>query len=65
MITCAPPGGVNCPADLDGDDDVGFNDLLMMLAEWGNKGGPEDLDDSGTVDFGDVVALLAAWGPCP
>ena len=25
----------NCPEDLDGDDDVDFEDVLLLLAAWG------------------------------
>ncbi len=57
-------GGLPCPADLDGDGHVDFNDILTVLAAWGNEGGPEDLDGSGFVDIGDILAVLAAWGPC-
>ena len=53
-------GGVNfvgcpsaCPWDLDGNNDVGIGDLLIVLADWGNPYG-----------IGDLLALLAAWGPC-
>ncbi len=53
-----------CPADLDGSGEVGFSDLLAVLAAWGNKGGPEDLDGNGVVDFGDLLIVLRAWGPC-
>ncbi len=54
-----------CPADLDGNGAVDFDDLLRVLTAWGNKGGPEDLDGSGTVDFGDLLIVLDSWGPCP
>ena len=57
---CSP----SCSADLNGDGIVGFNDLIIILAAWGNKGGREDLDGSGTVDFNDLLLLLAAWRPC-
>ena len=53
-----------CPADFDGNGEVGFSDLLAVIAAWGNKGGPEDLDGSGFVDFGDILVVLAAWGAC-
>jgi len=59
-----PPQGP-CPADVDGDREVRFDDLIAVLAAWGNDGGPEDVDGSGTVDFNDLLAVLAAWGPCP
>jgi hypothetical protein len=55
-----------CASDFGGDGSVGTDDLLQLLAQWGECGGcPEDLDGSGTVDTADLLALLAAWGPCP
>jgi len=27
---------VGCPQDLDGDNSVGFGDLLILLAAWGD-----------------------------
>jgi hypothetical protein len=58
--------GAPCPADIDGSGDVGFQDLLALLAAWGPcPGCPEDLDGSGEVGFQDLLELLAAWGPCP
>lgn len=48
-ITTEPP----CPFDLDGDLAVGINDLLEMLAAWG---------DPWTIN--DLLDLLASWGPC-
>ena len=53
-----------CLADIDGNGDVGFNDLLLLLAAWGNTGGPEDIDGSGAVDFSDLLAVISVWGPC-
>lgn len=55
-----------CPADFDGSDDVGFNDLLSVLTNWGPCSGcPQDLDGSGDVGFDDLLAVLTAWGACP
>jgi carboxypeptidase T len=53
-----------CVGDVTGDGDVGFDDVLAILAAWGDAGGPEDLDGSGFVDFGDLLLVLNAWGPC-
>ncbi len=67
-LTFDPPRLIltsSCEADLDGTGDIGFGDILAILAAWGNAGGPEDLDGSGTVDFGDLLVVLGAWGPCP
>ncbi|NNM26874.1 MAG: hypothetical protein HKO59_12970 [Phycisphaerales bacterium] len=56
---------VECPADLDGSGDVGFTDLLQILAAWGPCAAcPQDLDDSGDVGFTDLLQVLAAWGRC-
>ncbi len=53
-----------CVADITGNCDVGFSDVLAILAAWSNAGGPEDVDGSGTVGFGDVLFVLGAWGAC-
>jgi probable HAF family extracellular repeat protein len=56
----------NCPADLDGDNSVGGDDLGIMLGAWGPApGNAADLDGNGAVDADDLGRLLAAWGPCP
>ncbi len=57
--------GRSCAADIHDSGAVDFEDLLLVLAVWGNKGGPEDLDGNGVVDFGDLLIVLASWGPCP
>ena len=55
-----------CPADLDGDGNVGILDLLSLLAAWGtDPGGPPDFDGDGTVGILDLLTLLANWGACP
>lgn len=55
-----------CFADIDCSGDVGFLDLLAVLAAWGPCAAcPADLDDSGTVGFSDSLIVLASWGPCP
>ena len=59
-----------CPADLDGSGDVGFADLLSLLAAWGPYDPcpplvPADIDENCEVGFSDLLALLAAWGLCP
>ena len=55
-----------CPWDLDGNNDVGVGDLLVLLGAWGaNPGHPADFDGNGAVGVSDLLALLANWGPCP
>jgi DNA-binding beta-propeller fold protein YncE len=53
-------------ADLDGDGEVAFDDLLVVLAGWGPCDGPcpADLNGDGAVDFTDLLVLLSTWGPC-
>lgn len=49
--------------DVNGDGEVGFADLLLVLARWGEACGdcPEDLSGNGVVDFDDVLTLLTNW----
>jgi hypothetical protein len=62
----ACPTGSACPADLDGDGNVGVVDFLWLLAQWGtDPGGPPDFDGDGTGGISDFLVLLDAWGPCP
>jgi len=57
----------SCPADLDFNDVVDFNDLVSLLNDWGPCDGscPRDINGDGEVGFGDLLELLSAWGPCP
>ncbi len=65
--TCAGGGcDADCPADVDGDGDVAFGDLLEVLSSFGPCDGcPEDVSGDGTVGFDDVLEVLATFGPCP
>ena len=59
-------GASPCPEDLDGDDLIGFQDLLIILSEWGPcLSCPADIDRDGTIGFTDLLLVLAAWGDCP
>ncbi|MHC5113568.1 MAG: PHB depolymerase family esterase [Planctomycetota bacterium] len=62
----AHPKPALCPADLDGSGDVGFGDILAIIAAWGPCGAPcpEDLSGNGSVDFADILAVIAAFGDC-
>ncbi|MBT8208566.1 MAG: hypothetical protein KJO18_09850 [Acidimicrobiia bacterium] len=58
-----------CPADFDGDQIVGFADLLQLLANWGPCPAPPtecpwDIDASDDVGFTDLLVVLGGWGPC-
>lgn len=52
-----------CPADLNGDGQVGAADLATLLGAWGSPAA--DLDGNGTTDAADLSVLLGAWGSCP
>jgi hypothetical protein len=53
-------GGV--PGDVDGDGDVDTEDLLAVLAAWGDCDGcPEDFNGDGVVDTEDMLVVLANW----
>ncbi|HMN96337.1 MAG TPA: hypothetical protein PKC43_08505 [Phycisphaerales bacterium] len=59
-IVAPPPP---CPADLNGDGEVGGADLGALLGSWGQPG-PTDLTGDGTSDGADLGVLLSAWGAC-
>jgi hypothetical protein len=55
-----------CPTDLDDDGDTDFNDILIVLSNFGSDGSAGgDADEDGDVDFNDLITLLSAFGPCP
>jgi predicted outer membrane repeat protein len=65
-VVVAYGGPVCLCADIDGSGDIGFGDLVALLAAWGPCAGcPEDLDGNDEVGLPDLLALLSAWGPCP
>jgi hypothetical protein len=54
------------PGDATGDDIVSFDDVLAVLAAWGDclpppAPCPADLDGNGTVNFQDLLLVLANW----
>jgi hypothetical protein len=54
-----------CIADVAGNDgQVNVNDLLFIIADWGQSGSPADIDGSGQVDVGDLLLVIADWGEC-
>ena len=53
-----------CPGDLDGDGDIDFADLNMLLNDYGTAGEglPGDMDGDGDVDFNDLNSMLGVYG---
>jgi hypothetical protein len=51
--------------DLDQSGAIGFGDLVIMLASWGECIGCAplgDLDADGVIGFGDLLVVLGNWG---
>jgi hypothetical protein len=60
-------GVVNIPGDVNGDGVVNTEDLLALLAAWGNcpdppEDCPADFNGDGVVNTEDLLTLLANWG---
>jgi hypothetical protein len=51
------------PGDVNGDRVVDSEDLILLLASWGEcpKGCPADFNDDGVVDTEDLLTLLSNW----
>ncbi len=63
-LVSAVPCHWDCEPNPDGN--VGVNDFLTVLAEWGE--GPSsqaDVNHDQIVDILDFLEVLAHWGPCP
>ncbi len=59
------PDECECIADVTGNGQVDFADLLDVISAWGECGGcPEDINRDGMVDLQDVLIVLTSWGPC-
>lgn len=60
------PSGNPCPADLNCDGSVDFNDLLEYLNLYNAQDPRADLNGDGTVDFNDFLEYLNQYNtPCP
>lgn len=54
-----------CVGDINGDNEVGISDLLILIAAWGPCPDCDaDLNGDDSVNIDDLLILLAAWGPC-
>ncbi|MCP3904839.1 MAG: VCBS repeat-containing protein, partial [Planctomycetes bacterium] len=56
-----------CPADLSGNGQADFADILVIIGAWGPCPTPclEDLNGNDQVDFADILIVIGAWGACP
>ena len=53
-------GFEGCLGDLNGDNEVNFSDLQVVLSAWGLSDGG-DLNDDGETGFSDLQILLSSW----
>ena len=58
-----PDECLDCPYDLSGNNQVGAEDLTMLLATWGQSDVDADFDGGG-VGATDLAALLSNWSMC-
>jgi len=47
--------------DLSGDDQVGPDDLILLVQRWGSDDADADLNGDGVVDSADLLELLLRW----
>ena len=53
-----------CTADLNGDGEVGGDDLTALLSDWGTNSPSSDINGDGTVGPEDLAMLLGSWSFC-
>lgn len=54
-----------CDGDVVPDEVVDFQDLLEVLAAWGESCAAGDADNDSDVNFEDVLVVIDNWGTCP
>ncbi|MCH2135793.1 MAG: right-handed parallel beta-helix repeat-containing protein [Phycisphaerales bacterium] len=55
--------GGDCPGDLDGNGEVGVDDLLALLAAFGTSDAG-DVNGDGQTNVEDLLMMISAWGEC-
>ena len=55
--------GDDCIGDVTGDGQVGVDDVLLVLSDFGGAGAG-DADGDGVVDVNDILLVIGAWGAC-
>ena len=61
----AIPDECECLGDISGDGQVGVNDVLMVVANWGTTGPVADVTHDGMVNVEDMLVVIGTFGPCP
>ena len=54
-----------CVADIDGDCEVGTDDLIGVLLAWGTADVDADVNGDHTVNVVDLFRIIQSWGACP
>ncbi len=57
-----PP--LECPGDVNADEEVDVTDLLQVISDWGSNASPADINNDGIVDVTDLLAVISSWGSC-
>jgi hypothetical protein len=67
MLSLRDVDNASCPGDFDSTGDVGIDDLLTLLGEFGSctENCQGDMDGNNDVDIDDMLGLIGVWGPCP
>ena len=58
------PDECECPADLNDDQIVNVDDVLLVIAAFGQNSSTADVDGNGTVDILDILLVIEGWGTC-
>ena len=53
----------DCP-DINGDGEVGVDEVLAVIAAWNSNDPDADVNDDGTVNTNDLLLVLSDWGLC-
>ncbi|MCA9311157.1 MAG: hypothetical protein KDA21_08120 [Phycisphaerales bacterium] len=66
VSSAAGAGGAapTCPGDADGDLQVNFDDLNLVLEHWNTTDPAGDVTGDGVVDFNDLNEVLEWWTDC-
>ena len=58
------PDECECPGDITGEGTIDVEDILLVIAAFGQSGGIEDLNGNGQVDVADILIVIEGWGSC-
>ncbi len=58
------PDDCECPGDITGEGIIDVEDILLVIAAFGQDGGDEDINGNGQVDIADILILIDGWGAC-